>query len=454
MQLRSDSAPADLHLTLVTEDASLDPAAARVATTLKDGEVTLVRGESRDVALALPPLDVSAARALGVKIARLAKDVRATSVSTDEFNPEFAPAFAIGVTLGAYRFTKFKSDDAPVLSSVSVGGLTDELAERIVAVASGVNLARDLVNRPLNDLTPKDFTREAHKLADEFGLELEVWGRAECEVRGMRLFLAVNEGSAHEPQFIQLTYKPQHATRVIALVGKSVMFDTGGYSIKTSAGMATMKCDMGGGAAVLGAMRALALLKPDVEVRAYLPACDNAISGAAMRPGDVFRAANGKTVEVTNTDAEGRLTLADALTIACDEGADLVVDLATLTGAKVVALGDDLAALFTSDAAVEFELREAAARADEGMWPMPLHSAYLKGYKKGPADLKNSDLKPSGGAIKAALFLREFVTKPWAHLDIAGCAFAEGEHDLGPSGGTGYGVMTLVELVAPTTALS
>lgn len=450
MQLRSDAAPADLHLTLVTEDVSLEPAAARAATNLKDGDLVLVRGETRDVALALPPLDATAARSLGVKFARLAKDVRATSVTTDEFEADVASAFALGVTLGAYRFTKFKADDAPVLSSVSVGGLSAQAAERVAAVSGGVNLARDLVNRPLNDLTPKEFTREAAKLAEEFGLELEVWGKAECEVRGMGLFLAVNEGSAHEPQFIQLTYKPENPTRVVALVGKSVMFDTGGYSIKPAAGMVTMKCDMGGGAAVLGAMRAVARLKPDVEVRAYLPACDNAISGSAMRPGDIFRGANGKTVEVTNTDAEGRLTLADALTVACDEGADLVVDLATLTGAKVTALGDDLAALFTSDAAVELELREAAARACEGMWPLPLHSKYLAGYKKGPADLKNSDLKPAGGAIKAALFLREFVTKPWAHLDIAGCAFAEGEHDLGPSGGTGYGVMTLVELVAPT----
>ncbi|WP_281173190.1 leucyl aminopeptidase family protein, partial [Deinococcus pimensis] len=225
-------------------------------------------------------------------------------------------------------------------------GLTDAEAARVEATAAGVTLARDLVNRPYNALDAMALADVARGLAEEHGLEFEAWDREECARRGLGLFLSVAQGSEQEPRFITLRYRPEGARRSVALVGKGVMFDTGGYTLKTMQGMATMKGDMGGAAAVLGAMKAVALLAPDTEVRAYVAATDNAVSATAMRPGDVFRGVTGKTVEVTNTDAEGRLTLADALAVAEMDAPDVVVDLATLTGAKVTALGDDVAALF------------------------------------------------------------------------------------------------------------
>lgn len=422
---------------------------ARVAREVQDDQLSPIRWTEGDLTLASMPEDAQSARRLGVLLARAARELGARSVRVNELPADLAYELALGVQLGAYRFTRFKSDEKPQLEQLSVGGLRHEDVQRVDAVAQGVTLARDLVNLPFSALDARGLARVAAQLSEAHALELEVWDRAECEVRGLGLFLAVAQGTSHEPQFIQLRHRPEKATRVIALVGKGVMFDTGGYSLKTSQGMVTMKCDMGGAAAVLGAMKTVALLAPQVEVRAYVAATDNAVSDHAMRPGDIFRGASGKTVEVTNTDAEGRLTLADALAVADDDAPDAIIDLATLTGAKVTALGEDIAALFANDDALARELLSAAGRAGEPLWQLPLHAPYLKGYQKGPADLKNSDLKPAGGSIKAALFMQEFVTRPWAHLDIAGNALSESENDFGPAGGTGYGVMTLVELIAP-----
>jgi leucyl aminopeptidase len=429
----------------------LDAALARQGRKVKPGQLTVLRWADRDYSLAPLPADAQTARTIGVGLARLAGELGARRVAVSELPPALADELALGVRLGAYRFTTYKADERPGLEEVAVGGLKAGAVSRVQAVADGVTLARDLVNLPFNDLDAEALAAVARDLADTHGLELEVWDRAECERRGLGLFLAVAAASAHEPRFIQLRYRPASPMRSVALVGKGVMFDTGGYSVKTAQGMATMKGDMGGAAAVLGAMKAVARLAPGVEVRAYVAACDNAISGPGMRPGDIYRGLTGKTVEVTNTDAEGRLTLADALAVAEGDAPDAIVDLATLTGAKVTALGDDIAALFSNDDSLAGQLQEAAARAGERVWRLPLPDHYLKGYRKGVADLKNSDMKPSGGSIKAALFLREFVTRPWAHLDIAGNALREEEHELGPAGGTGYGVMTLVELIAPRT---
>ncbi|MBB6100140.1 leucyl aminopeptidase [Deinobacterium chartae] len=459
MRLHNDArSSADLHLLLaqagqLLHTPDLGPEFAALAARLSQGlegeRTATLRWTDGDYLLAAAPENAEAARALGVRLTRAAQGLEARSAQVSGLTGELAAELALGAKLAAYRFTRFKDDGKPTLEALSVTGLDEALLKRVEAIAEGVALARDLVNLPFNALNALDLTAVAQDLAQQHGLELTVWDRAECERRGLGLFLAVAQGSPVEPQFIQLRYRPAQPKRTVALVGKGVMFDTGGYSLKTSAGMVTMKCDMGGAAAVLGAVKALALLAPDVEVRAYVAATDNAVSGTAMRPGDIYTAVNGKTVEITNTDAEGRLTLGDALAVASAENPDLIVDLATLTGAKITALGDDIAALFCNDSALETEIRSAAARAGERVWPLPLEKRYLKGYQKGVADLKNSDLSPAGGSIKAALFLQEFVSGAWAHLDIAGNALSDQEHDLGPAGGTGFGVMTLVELVAP-----
>ncbi|GGR03139.1 leucyl aminopeptidase family protein [Deinococcus ruber] len=425
--------------------------AARLLPNLAPGTLELVRLGQQDAAVAKAPTSAAEARRLGVAVARCARTVRAGSVGVLGLESEFAGEVALGVQLGAYRFARYKPDETPELERLSIDTLSGDAARRSVSVAAGVQLARDLVNTPYNHLHAQDFSAVARTVAEASGLQIEVWGQAECEQRGMGLFAAVGQGSADEPQFIQLTYRPAQPSgepRITALVGKGVMFDSGGYSLKPAAGMYGMKGDMGGAAAVLGAMQIVAALQPPHEVRAYIAATDNAVSGTAMRPGDIFSALNGKRVEVTNTDAEGRLILADALTLASQAGADEVIDIATLTGAKVTALGSDLAALFSNDRALAQAVRAAADSTQEAVWELPLHAPYLESYRSGVAELKNSDMVPAGGSVKAALFLQEFVTGPWAHLDIAGNALKEHEHPFGPAGATGYGAMLLAELAA------
>jgi len=336
---------------------SLSTIANRLLPDLKAGELEVVRLGQRNVALAALPTNAADARKLGIAAARLAQKLKARSIGVMGLGAELASEMALGVQLGAYRFTRYKPEESPAIEQLSMDNLATSEAQRVSALASGVQLARDLVNTPYNDLPATAFAEVARKVAQEGHLEIEVWGQAECQQRGMGLFVAVGQGSAHEPQFIKLTYRPKGngdgaPRRITALVGKGVMFDTGGYSLKSAGGMYGMKGDMGGAAAVLGAMQIVATLRPQHEVRAYIAATDNAVSGTAMRPGDIYRALNGQQVEVTNTDAEGRLVLADALTLASQEGADEIIDIATLTGAKVTALGDDVAALFSDDPAL------------------------------------------------------------------------------------------------------
>lgn len=431
----------------------LSAAADRLLPNLKAGQLEVVRLGQRDVALATLPTDAAEARALGVAAARTAEKLKARSVGVMGLGAKWASEMALGVQLGNYRFTRYKPEEAPAIEQLSMDNLSDSEAQRVSALASGVRLARDLVNTPYNDLPATAFAEVARKVAQESQLEIEVWGQAECQQKGMDLFVAVGQGSAHEPQFLKLTYRPEatgnHAPRrITALVGKGVMFDTGGYSLKPAGGMYGMKGDMGGAAAVLGAMQIVAALRPQHEVRAYIAATDNAVSGTAMRPGDIYRALGGQRVEVTNTDAEGRLILTDALTLASQEGADEIIDIATLTGAKVTALGEDVAALFSDDPALTRAVQDAARIAQEPVWPLPLHAPYLESYRSGIADLKNSDMVPAGGSVKAALFLQQFVTRPWAHLDIAGNALKDKAHAFGPAGATGFGAMLLAELAA------
>jgi leucyl aminopeptidase len=354
-----------------------------------------------------------------------------------------AYALAEGLLLGAYRFDRHRSEKEEKALTLRIPG-AEEVLERARKVAEGVYLARDLVNEPPNLLTPEALAERALELG-ALGVEVEVLDEEAIASLGMGAFLAVAQGSANPPRFIRLRYAPPGARARLDLVGKGLTFDSGGYSLKPTESMTTMKGDMAGAAAVLGAMKSAALLGLPVEIRGYIAACENMISGRAYRVGDVLKTLSGKTVEVMNTDAEGRLTLADALFYAEREGAERILELSTLTGAAVVALGEEVAALFATEPAWGSLVQEAAHRAGEKVWPMPLEKAYREKLKSPVADLKNVGDR-NGGAITAALFLSEFVRVPLAHLDIAGPAFAKKGHALGPEGGTGFGVRTILEL--------
>jgi leucyl aminopeptidase len=288
-------------------------------------------------------------------------------------------------------------------------------------------------------------------MARDHGLELKVLERSDCEAKGMGAFLAVSQGSDLPPKFIHLIYRPEgEVKRRVALVGKGLTFDSGGYNLKVGAAQIDMmKFDMGGSAAVLGAMRSIAELKPaGVEVHMVVASCENMVNGSAVHPGDIVTAANGMTIEINNTDAEGRLTLADALLYACEQKPDAVVDLATLTGACVIALGDEMAGLWSNNDDLAEALDAAAQTGGEGLWRMPLRQSYRDGLKSLLADMKNTGPRP-GGSITAALFLKEFVAKDtaWAHIDIAGPVWSDKGKGVNPAGATGYGVRTLVNWV-------
>lgn len=357
---------------------------------------------------------------------------------------EDAYALAEGLLLGAYRFQRHKSEKEEKALTLRLPGVPEGVLERARKVAEGVYWARDLVNEPPNLLTPLALAERALELR-ALGIEVEVLDEEAIAALGMGAFLAVAQGSENPPRFIRLRYAPPGARARLDLVGKGLTFDSGGYSLKPTESMATMKSDMAGAAAVLGAMKSAALLGIPVEIRGYIAACENMISGRAYRVGDVLRTLSGKTVEVMNTDAEGRLTLADALFYAEREGAERILELSTLTGAAMVALGEEVAALFATEEAWGNQVWEAARRVGEKVWPMPLERAYREKLKSPVADLKNVGDR-NGGAITAALFLAEFVRVPLVHLDIAGPAFARKAHALGPEGGTGFGVRTILEV--------
>jgi leucyl aminopeptidase len=289
----------------------------------------------------------------------------------------------------------------------------------------------------------------AEAIASEYGLALEILEQEECEKLGMGAFLGVAQASEIPPKFLHLTYKPEGtARRKLAIVGKGLTFDSGGLNIKgAGSGIETMKMDMGGAAATLGAAKAIGQIKPDVEVHFISAVTENMISGRAMHPGDILTASNGKTIEVNNTDAEGRLTLADALVFAEKLGVDAIVDLATLTGACIVALGNDIAGLWTADEGIASQLKSASEAAGEKFWQMPMEEKYFDGLKSPIADMKNTGPR-AGGSITAALFLKQFVKEtPWAHLDIAGPVWTEKEDGYNSVGATGFPVRTLVNWV-------
>jgi leucyl aminopeptidase len=366
---------------------------------------------------------------------------------------EFAAGLVEGTLLAAYRFDRFKSDrdeNGPRLEELLLSSHDDvaSIVETSTVIAEAQNTARDLENTPANELTPTALGEHARALAAELeGLDCEVEQRGEIEGRGMGAFAAVARGSDEEPALITLRYKGPGATGpVLGLVGKAVTFDSGGISIKPSAGMHDMKFDMGGGAAVIEAVGAIARLRLPVEVVAVVGATENLPSGHAMKPGDIVRSRAGTTIEINNTDAEGRLVLADCIAHCLEQGADRLVDAATLTGACVVALGKVYAGLMSNDDAWAAEVEAAGQRSGELVWRLPLHTRYAEMVKGRYADIANVADKREAGAITAGEFLHRFVgDTPWAHLDIAGTGW-----DLGvpyaPKGGSGFGVRLLVDL--------
>jgi leucyl aminopeptidase len=359
-----------------------------------------------------------------------------------------------GLLLGAYRFDTYRSASEATGTAFHV--VVDDRAralrpalERGVVTAESVCFARDLVNEPGGTLTPTVFAERAAERARDAGLDVEVLDEEAIAREGLGGLIAVNQGSVEPPRLLKLTYEPAMPAGTVALVGKGITFDSGGLSIKPADGMMDMKCDMAGAAAVIAAMTALPALGVGVRVVSFTPMTDNMTGGAAQRPGDVYTAKNGTTVEVLNTDAEGRLILADALSLAAEEEPDAIIDLATLTGACIVALGNRIAGAMGNDDEFVRLVVDSADRAGERMWHLPLPSDYRTQLDSSVADLKNIGGGRYGGALTAGLFLKEFVPDgtPWAHLDIAGPAFqseVDGEH---PKGGTGFGVRTLLELL-------
>ena len=374
-----------------------------------------------------------------------------------------ARAVAEGASMAAYRFTRYKADPkACRLESVAVVGEGDASVQRGLdqgaRVAGAVAFARDLVNEPAAAMTPTRLAEVAAGIAEEGGLGLTVLDEVAIAGEGLGGLLGVSLGSEQPPRLIELVYDPPdqvlrsagRSGRVpsIAIVGKGITFDSGGLSIKTADGMETMKTDKSGAAAVLGAMSVVAALAPPVKVIAIVPATENMPGGGAVKPGDVLKIRNGKTVEVLNTDAEGRLVLADGLSLAVEAGVDAIVDLATLTGACVVALGRKVAGLMGNHDGWVEQVRQAADRAGEAVWPLPLPDDYRRLIDSDVADVKNISGGRYAGALTAGLFLKEFVGDlPWAHLDIAGPARSEDDDGYVQKGGTGFGVRTLVETI-------
>ncbi|MEZ5078724.1 MAG: leucyl aminopeptidase [Solirubrobacterales bacterium] len=428
LALLHPDAPSRLLVVGLGKAADLDAERLRVAAALAAGEAA--RLEATSVAWALP--EAAAAEAA-------------------------AAALVTGTVLGSHRFDRFRSGDPddpppPAIESLALLGpaALGEAAEVARVVAEAQNRARDLQSTPANVATPSYLAERAAAIAAASdSVSADVLAREEIVALGMGGLAAVSQGGAEGPRLIVLRYSGGGGGPTLGLIGKGVTFDTGGISLKPGAGMHEMKFDMSGGAAVLEAVAAIAALGLEVELLAVVPATENMPSGTAIKPGDVITQYNGKTVEVNNTDAEGRLILADALAYAIEQGAERIVDIATLTGAVMVALGSTHAAVVANDDELAAAVSAAGVETGELIWRLPLHDEYRKMMKGTVADLSNLSSKPrEAGTITAACFLEEFVGEtPWAHVDIAGTAWDAGR-PYAPKGASGFGVRLLVELAA------
>ncbi|HKY33462.1 MAG TPA: leucyl aminopeptidase, partial [Candidatus Polarisedimenticolia bacterium] len=373
-----------------------------------------------------------------------------------------AQAAAEGLALGAYRMAKYHTgEDArgrPLRAVELLAGRSDLAAARAgvdkgTLRAEAVNLARDIVNEPAIVITPMKMAEIARRIASQRGLEVKILEKKDLQRLGMGAILGIAAGSAQPPCLIHLTYRPRKPGRKkvprLALVGKGLTFDSGGLSLKTASGMETMKLDKAGATAVLSAMSAVAGLAPAVEVHGIMGMTENMPGGSALKPGDILTSLSGKTIEVLNTDAEGRVVLADALAYAQRQQVDQIIDLATLTGACMVALGPVVSGAFGNDQEMMDRFLAAAREAGEKMWQLPLVDDYSDQLRSDVADLKNTPTSRYGGAITAGLFLKSFVENgtPWLHLDIAGPAFLESEQGYMRKGATGAAVRTLLTYI-------
>ncbi|KAK7304811.1 hypothetical protein VNO77_42700 [Canavalia gladiata] len=430
----------------------------RIASGLGSKRIALLGlGASASTTAAFKSLgEAVAAAAKSAQAADVAVVLASSNVLSAESKLTTASAIASGTVLGTFEDNRYKSESKKsALRSVDIIGLGTgpELEKKLKYagdVSSGIIFGRELVNSPANVLTPGVLAEEASKIATTYSdvFTAKILDAEQCKELKMGSYLGVAAASANPPHFIHLCYKPPSGpvNVKLALVGKGLTFDSGGYNIKTGPGclIELMKFDMGGSAAVFGAAKALGQIKPlGVEVHFIVAACENMISGTGMRPGDIVTASNGKTIEVNNTDAEGRLTLADALVYACNQGAEKIVDLATLTGACIIALGPSIAGVFTPSDDLAKEIFYASEVSGEKLWRMPLEESYWESMKSGVADMVNTGGR-QGGAIIAALFLKQFVDEKvqWMHIDMAGPVWNDKQRCA-----TGFGVATLVEWV-------
>src|SRR4051794_34933010 len=444
----------------------------------KAGEVTKIATLGRVAAPALVAVGVgptpgkgerydaeSLRRAVGAGVRSLAGHATRVATSLATANNDGLgdlQAVAEGVHLGGYAFTPYRSAASrkttkrPVGSAVLVvpdprDKKARAIVERAAVIGDAISLCRDLVNTPPGDLRPDAFAQAAVDACTAVGCDVEVYDEKALAEGGFGGILGVGAGSSNPPRLVRIAYSAGRSARAtVHLVGKGITFDSGGLSLKPAAGMEWMKSDMGGAAAVITTLRAVAQLKPDVNVVGWVPAAENMPSGHAIRPSDVLTMRGGKTVEVLNTDAEGRLILADAIARASEEDPDIIIDVATLTGAQVVALGSHVYAVMSNDDALRSEITAAAAPAGEQAWPMPLPPELRKSLDSEVADIANIGDR-NGGMLTAGIFLKEFVPEGvrWAHLDIAGPSFNQSDaHGYTPKGGTGVAVRSLVEFLS------
>jgi leucyl aminopeptidase len=414
-------------------------------------------GDRRD----FRPADIATAAGTATRALRKsnAKSL-AFSITTDVGGVEAAQHAAQGAVTSLFELDKYKTkekNDKAITRFVfhlegAKGGDLKQGLVRGNAIGESINLTRDLANEPPNILTPTEMAVRAQKMAREVGLKCEVLDEARMRKMGMGSLLSVSAGSVQEAKLIVMRYTPAKMTgrknELLALVGKGITFDTGGISIKPAEGMEAMKYDMSGGATVIGAMRAIALLKPSVPVLGVVAAVENMPDGGATRPSDVVTAMTGKTVEILNTDAEGRLILADAVAYAEQQGATRIVDMATLTGAVIIALGDQNTGILGNDQGLIDEIIALGKEAGENFWQLPVGKEYSKQIKSDIADIKNIGPRGKAGTIMGAVFIQEFVDKAkWAHLDIAGTAWNDAVRPHQAKGPTGVAIRTLIKLV-------
>jgi leucyl aminopeptidase len=397
----------------------------------------------------LESLRRAAGAAVRAAAAAKSQSVAISLPARDEAETE---AVALGALLGRYSFRKYRNGDRqPTEPAITVLSSVGAAAGRAQPLAEAMTLVRDLVNTSPSQLYPETFAAEAERVARNAELDFQALDHVALAGGGYGGITGVGQGSVHPPRLVRLSYRHPGATKTVVFCGKGITFDSGGLSLKPTTAMETMKADMSGAAAVLGAMQAIAALKLTVNVVGYLAMAENMPGGQAQRPSDVITIFGGKTVEVRNTDAEGRLVLADALQRSAQDSPDLLIDVATLTGAQVIALGPRIAGVMGSDDEVAVAIAEAARRAGEQAWPMPLPEELRKGLDSPVADIANVAGERKGGMLVAGLFLKEFVPDGvrWAHVDIAGPAFNEGEpYGYTPAGGTGAAVRMLVQVAA------